>query len=61
MYSKAYRWIAEMEEIAGFVDEDDAGHQIFAGAADLYDRIAADFEASREETGALSKFLGQAK
>ncbi|HXW23324.1 MAG TPA: DUF1932 domain-containing protein, partial [Xanthobacteraceae bacterium] len=41
MYSKAYRWIAEMEEIAGFVDEDDAGHQIFAGAADLYDRIAA--------------------
>jgi len=61
MYSKAYRWVAEMEEIAGFVSEDDAGHQIFAGAADLYDRIAEDFDASRLETGALSKFLDQAK
>ena len=61
MYSKAYRWVAEMEEIAGFVGEDDAGHQIFAGAATLYDRIAEDFEASREETGALTKFLDQGK
>jgi 3-hydroxyisobutyrate dehydrogenase-like beta-hydroxyacid dehydrogenase len=61
MYSKAYRWVAEMEEIAGFVGEDDAGHQIFAGAATLYDRIAGDFEASREETGALTRFLDQRK
>src|SRR5215472_4180760 len=61
MYSKAYRWVAEMEEIAGFVSEDDAGHQIFSGAADLYDRIAEDFDASRAETGALSKFLDQGK
>ena len=61
MYSKAYRWVAEMEEIAGFVGEDDAGHQIFAGAATLYDRIAEDFEASREETGALTRFLDQGK
>jgi L-threonate 2-dehydrogenase len=61
MYSKAYRWVAEMEEIAGFVDEDEAGHQIFAGAADLYDRIAEDFDAARAETGALTKFLDQGK
>jgi len=61
MYSKAYRWVAEMEEIAGFVSEDDAGHQIFAGAADLYDRIAEDFDTARVETGALSKFLDQGK
>jgi 3-hydroxyisobutyrate dehydrogenase-like beta-hydroxyacid dehydrogenase len=61
MYSKAYRWVAEMEEIAGFVSEDDAGHQIFAGAADLYDRIAEDFDTARAETGALSKFLDQGK
>jgi hypothetical protein len=53
--------IAEMEEIAGFVGEDDAGHQIFAGAATLDDRIAEDFEASREETGALTRFLDQGK
>jgi L-threonate 2-dehydrogenase len=61
MYSKAYRWVAEMEEIAGFVDEDEAGNQIFSGAADLYDRIAEDFDASRAETGALTKFLDQGK
>jgi putative dehydrogenase len=61
MYSKAYRWVAEMEEIAGFVGEDAAGHQIFSGAADLYDRIAEDFDAARAETGALSKFLDQGK
>ncbi|HEV2957642.1 MAG TPA: DUF1932 domain-containing protein [Xanthobacteraceae bacterium] len=61
MYSKAYRWVAEMEEIAGFVGEDDAGNQIFSGAADLYERIAEDFDATRAETGSLSKFLDQGK
>src|SRR6516165_10600225 len=61
MYSKAYRWVAEMEEIAGFVGEDEAGNQIFSGAANLYDRLADDFDASRAETGALSKFLHQGK
>ena len=57
MYSKAYRWIAEMEEIAGFVQEDAAGHQIFEGAADLYRRLAADYEGANTETGALTKFV----
>jgi L-threonate 2-dehydrogenase len=61
MYSKAYRWVAEMEEIAGFVGEDDAGNQIFSGAADLYDRIAEDFDTARSETEAVSKFLDQGK
>ena len=61
MYSKAYRWVAEMEEIAGFVGEDEAGHKIFSGAANLYERIAADFDAARAETGALTKFLDQGK
>ena len=61
MYDKAYRWVAEMEEIAGFVGEDEAGNQIFSGAADLYDRIAEDFDAAKAETGALTKFLDQGK
>jgi L-threonate 2-dehydrogenase len=61
MYSKAYRWVAEMEEIAGFVGEDAAGHRIFSGAANLYERIAEDFDAARAETGALTKFLDQGK
>ena len=42
MYSKAYRWVAEMEEIAQFVGEDPAARQFYEGAAQLYERIAAD-------------------
>jgi 3-hydroxyisobutyrate dehydrogenase-like beta-hydroxyacid dehydrogenase len=41
MFPKAYRWIAEMEEIAAFLGEDPASHDIYAGIARLYDRMAA--------------------
>ena len=56
MYSKAYRWVAEMEEIAQFVGEDPAARQFYEGAARLYERIAADYEADREEVAALDAF-----
>jgi putative dehydrogenase len=58
---EAYRWIAEMEEIAGFVGEDDAGHKIFAGATAPYERMAEDFEGARQETGALTAFVEKGK
>lgn len=57
MYPKAYRWIAEMDEIAGFVGDDPAARQIFEGATQLYDRIAQDFAAEKAETSALTAFL----
>jgi L-threonate 2-dehydrogenase len=56
MYSKAYRWVAEMEEIAQFVGEDPAARQFYEGAARLYERIAADFDGDRKETAALDAF-----
>jgi 3-hydroxyisobutyrate dehydrogenase-like beta-hydroxyacid dehydrogenase len=56
MYSKAYRWVAEMEEIAQFVGEDPAARQFYEGAARLYERIAADFEGDRREIAALDAF-----
>jgi L-threonate 2-dehydrogenase len=56
MYSKAYRWVAEMEEIAQFVGEDPAARQFYEGAARLYERIAADFEGDRQEIAALEAF-----
>jgi L-threonate 2-dehydrogenase len=56
MYSKAYRWVAEMEEIAEFVGEDPAARQFYEAAARLYERIAADFEGERKETAALDAF-----
>jgi len=56
MYSKAYRWVAEMEEIAQFVGEDPAARNFYEGAARLYERIAADFEGDRKEVAALEAF-----
>ncbi len=57
MYSKAYRWVAEMEEISGFTGEDAAAGKIFAGAAEFYRRIAKDFAGDGQETGAIDDFL----
>lgn len=56
MYSKAYRWVAEMEEIAEFVGEDPAARQFYLAAAQLYQRIAADFDGPNQETAALDAF-----
>lgn len=56
MVPKAYRWVAEMREIASFLREDPAGAAMFEGAAQLYDRLAADNSADRAETGALEGF-----
>ena len=61
MYSKAYRWIAEMDEIAAFVGEDKAEHTIFSGAARLYERLAEDFAGDKTEINALEGFLGRPK
>jgi L-threonate 2-dehydrogenase len=56
MYSKAYRWVAEMEEIAQFVGEDPAARRFYEGAARLYERLAADFDGERKEIAALDAF-----
>jgi 3-hydroxyisobutyrate dehydrogenase-like beta-hydroxyacid dehydrogenase len=59
MPPKAYRWVAEMHEIAGFVGEDPTAHELYEGAAHFYERIAEDFEAGKKDVGALAKFLGK--
>ena len=59
MYSKAYRWVAELDEIAGFVGEDRPDHAMFAAAARFYEEIAKDVEGDNAETGALNKFIGR--
>ena len=40
MYSKAYRWVAELDEIAAFVGDEHDEHEMLAAAARLYERIA---------------------
>jgi len=59
MYSKAYRWVAELDEIAGFVGEDRPDHAMFAAAARFYEEIAKDVESDNAETGVLNKFIGR--
>ncbi|MGH6665443.1 MAG: DUF1932 domain-containing protein, partial [Pseudolabrys sp.] len=57
MYSKAYRWVAELEEISEFIGKDHPENGMMMAAARLYERIAEDFEAKKVETGAMDKFL----
>jgi 3-hydroxyisobutyrate dehydrogenase-like beta-hydroxyacid dehydrogenase len=56
MYPKAYRWVAEMEEISAFAGEDLAAGAFFAAAAQFYERMAADVDGERRETAALTLF-----
>ncbi|HET7594294.1 MAG TPA: DUF1932 domain-containing protein [Stellaceae bacterium] len=59
MYPKAYRWVAEMEEIAAFGNGDAAAQQIYRGLARLYERLA-DGRAAADELAQLSEFCRQA-
>jgi 3-hydroxyisobutyrate dehydrogenase-like beta-hydroxyacid dehydrogenase len=58
MFSKAYRWVAEMEEIADFTGRP-AEAKTYGGFAQLYTRLARDFEGAKEEIGALAAFYGK--
>jgi len=64
MYPKAYRWIAEMEEISAYLDGVPGGGEIYEGMARLYEDLA---EAAKQRGGqgnpidALQAFLGPGK
>jgi 3-hydroxyisobutyrate dehydrogenase-like beta-hydroxyacid dehydrogenase len=56
MFPKAYRWVAEFEEVAAFAGPG-AERQMFAAIAALYQRLAADVAGDRTETGKLGGFF----
>jgi 3-hydroxyisobutyrate dehydrogenase-like beta-hydroxyacid dehydrogenase len=59
MYDKAYRWVAEMEEISAFLEANPAARDIYAAVARLYgDIAAAEAEASPGPENAV-KTLGR--
>ena len=62
MYDKAYRWVAEMEEISDFLEENPPSRDIYAAVALLYDFLAAaQAEAqpgSDNAIGTLDRVLG---
>jgi 3-hydroxyisobutyrate dehydrogenase-like beta-hydroxyacid dehydrogenase len=41
MYDKAYRWVAEMEEISDFLEKNPASRDMYAAIARLYDYLSA--------------------
>ena len=57
MYSKAYRYVGEMEEISDYVGEDVSAQEMFDAFADFYTRLAADYEGKQAEVEALTAFL----
>ena len=59
MYSKAYRWVAEMDEIASFVGDELSESEMLAAAGRMYERIAEDYEGEKKETGTLDGFLNK--
>ncbi|PDS78738.1 NAD(P)-dependent oxidoreductase [Rhizobium sp. L43] len=59
MYPKAYRWVAEMQEIADFLGEDDPAATIFRGMAEVFSKMADDVEGSRVLVGQLDEILAE--
>jgi 3-hydroxyisobutyrate dehydrogenase-like beta-hydroxyacid dehydrogenase len=59
MYPKAYRWVAEMEEIARFLGEGTPEATMFEGAARLYERLAG--AEGADDLAALDRFLAAAR
>lgn len=57
MFPKAHRWVAEMQEISGFLGEDDPASLIYEGAAGIYARLAEDVKGEGKEIAVLERFL----
>lgn len=56
MLPKAYRWVAEMQEISQFVTPE-AGGEIYLGAAQLYERVARAMASDDSELEALHQLF----
>jgi len=59
MFPKAYRWVAEMEEIADFLAGDAPAQELYHAMARLYERLAAG--AATPERGELAAIAAFAK
>ncbi|HWV41308.1 NAD(P)-dependent oxidoreductase [Pseudorhodoplanes sp.] len=60
MFGKAYRWVAEMEEIALFTGGGPS-REMYEAIADLYERLAADNTGDRTQIAALQRFFDKSK
>jgi putative dehydrogenase len=59
MYPKAYRWVAEMEEVSDFAGENPATKDMYAAIAQFYEHLARDFDSDQRDVAALKDFVGK--
>jgi 3-hydroxyisobutyrate dehydrogenase-like beta-hydroxyacid dehydrogenase len=57
MLPKAYRWVPEMREIAGFIGTERPESQIYQGMAEFYAQIAADLDGEKSLVSTLTHFF----
>ncbi|MCG2626652.1 DUF1932 domain-containing protein [Bradyrhizobium sp. WYCCWR 13023] len=56
MIPKAYRWVAEMHEISGFLGPDHPASQIYEGFAKWFEHLAADAKGEAVDAALLKAF-----
>ncbi|HYB91672.1 MAG TPA: DUF1932 domain-containing protein [Candidatus Binataceae bacterium] len=61
MFPKAYRWVAEMEQIADFLGGENRGSMIYQGVARLYADIAAQSERGGGWAAEMASFFAPRK
>lgn len=59
MIPKAYRWVAEMREISGFLGPDHPASQIYEGFAKWFEHLAADAKGEAVDASLLKAFAAR--
>lgn len=57
MFPKAGRWVPEMHEIADFLGEENAGHGIFKGLAEVFEQFAERNQSAQNNRRSLQQLL----
>lgn len=59
MIPKAYRWVAEMREIAGFLGPDHPASQVYEGFARWFEHLAEDAKGEGADAALLKAFAAK--
>ena len=58
MYPKAYRWVAEMQEIAQFLGPANPASKVFEGLAEIFSTFASDLEGDGDMISLVNQAMG---
>lgn len=61
MIPKAYRWVAEMREISGFLGPDHPASQVYEGFAKWFEHLAEDAKGDKVDAALLKAFAEKSK